>query len=247
MSRLRWLAIAAALMLWIASAQANDLPVDLDLIIAIDASPSVDSHEQSVQRQGYVSAFTDRELVAAVAAGRYRRVAVTVVEWSGPAIVPWALIDSAESAAGVALRLEASEQSVSNSTSISAALIFSAGLFAANAYAGDRQVIDISGDGVNNAGPPVDETRDWVVGQGIAINGLPIVLKEHESDPRLAAYHRNCVIGGPGAFIMTVTEVSDFQTAIRRKLLREILARSGPLQEAAAEQGRHHPDCRTRP
>jgi hypothetical protein len=244
------LAVAASLALWIAPVQANDLPVDLELIIAIDASPSMDSQERSVQRQGYISAFTDRELVAAIAAGRYRRVAVAVVEWSGPAyqrvIVPWTLIDSAESAAAVALRLEASGQIVSDSTSISAALIFSAGRFAANAYAGDRRVIDISGDGANSAGPPVDETRDWVVGQGIAINGLPIVLKEYKSDPGLTAYYRKCVIGGPGAFIMTVSEVSDFQTAIRRKLLREILAQSGPLQEATAEQGRRNPDCRTR-
>jgi hypothetical protein len=245
------LAIAASLALWIAPVHANDLPVDLELILAIDASPSMDSRERSVQRQGYISAFTDRELVAAIAAGRYRRVAVAVVEWAGPAsqrvIVPWTLIDSTESAAGVAFRLEASGQSVSDSTSISAALIFSAGLFAANAYAGDRRVIDISGDGVNSAGRPVDQTRDWVVGQGIAINGLPIVLKEHETDPGLAAYYRNCVIGGPGAFMMTVSEVSDFQTAIRRKLLREILARSGPQQEAAAEQTLHHPDCRFHP
>jgi hypothetical protein len=125
-------------------------------------------------------------------------------------IVPWTLIDGAESAASVVLKLDAPAHGDTNSTSISAALMFAAGLFVGNTYAGERQVIDVSGDGVNNVGPPVEETRDWVVSQGIAINGLPIVIKEGDSDPDLAAYYRNCVIGGPGAFIITVSEISDF-------------------------------------
>jgi hypothetical protein len=247
MSRLRCLAIAASLALWIAPMEAHELPVDLELVIAIDASSSMDSDEQSVQRQGYISAFTDQELVAAIAAGRYRRVAIAVVEWSGPTsqrvIVPWTLIHNAESAAAFALALEAPWHITTHGTSISSALMFSTGLFAANAYAGDRQVIDISGDGRNNAGDPVDDMRDWVVRQGVTINGLPIVIKEHESDPGLTTYYRDCVIGGPGAFTVTVSEVSDFRAVIRRKLLREILARAGPAQEAAVAQGVNRPDC----
>jgi hypothetical protein len=161
MSRLLRLAFAASLALWIAPVEANEVPVDLELIIAIDASSSMDGDEQSVQRQGYISAFTSQELVAAIAAGRYRRAAVAVVEWSGPSservIVPWTLIHNAESAATFALALDAPWHITTHGTSISSALMFSAGLFAANAYAGDRQVIDISGDGRNNAGDPVDE------------------------------------------------------------------------------------------
>jgi hypothetical protein len=217
MSLLRCVATAAFLALCIAPVQANDLPVDLELIIAIDSSLSMDTRERNVQRQGYMSAFTDRELVAAIAAGRYRRVAVAVVEWSGPSsqvvIVPWTLIDGAESAASVALRLEAPAHGDAIGTSISAALMFAAGLFAGNSYAGDRQVIDVSGDGSNNGGPPLDNTRDWVVSRGVTINGLPIVINGSDNSPELAAYYRNCVIGGPGAFRRGARQVTQYSAS----------------------------------
>lgn len=231
---------------------AADTPVDLELVIAIDGSPSMDAHEQVVQRRGYVSAFRDPDLIAAITAGWHRRVAVTFVEWSGATdqriVVPWTLIDGTESAEAFALGLDAPVHSDAHGTSISAALIFAAGLFSGNGYAADRRVIDISGDGANNEGPPIEDARDQVVGQGIVINGLPIVLTDQSrslpSDPGLEAYYRDCVIGGPGAFSMTVNKVGDFASAIRQKLLREIAQLRVLLLKADAQRARRLQSCR---
>jgi hypothetical protein len=219
---------------------ADDTPVDLELIIAVDSSPSMDADEQVVQRQGYASAFRDPDLVLAITAGWRRRVAVAFIEWSGPTdqrvVVPWTLIDGTESAATFALGLGAPVQGDAQGTSISAALIFAADLFTGNGYAGDRQVIDISGDGVNNQGPPIKLARDRVLEQGIVINGLPIVImgpgRHRASDPNVEAYYHDCVIGGPGAFSMTVSKVGDFASAIRQKLQREIALLPAQLLQA---------------
>jgi hypothetical protein len=221
------LAVLFAVMLphWVAEVQAHGTAVDVELIIATDVSNSMDLGELLLQRQGYISAFTNEDMVAAITAGRYHRIAVTIVEWAGLrhqiVVVPWMLVDGVKSAASLAEALDAARHSVGKGTSISAALKFSADLFAANGYSGDRRVIDISGDGVNNIGRPVEDARDTIVKQGITINGLPIVL-EDRGDPDLEAYYRDCVIGGPGSFVLTVNALGDFESAIHQKLLREI-------------------------
>jgi hypothetical protein len=139
--------------------------------------------------------------------------------------VPWRVIDGAEAAQAFANELVG--QSVSRflrGTSISSALQFSAGLFEGDST---RRVIDISGDGPNNAGSMVTVARDAVVAEGIVINGLPVLTSPAQNFPTLDRYFADCAIGGEGAFALPVLSVGDLGEAIRMKLLRELLAAGG--------------------
>lgn len=206
-------------------------PVDLELVLAVDISWSMDPEEQQLQRDGYVTAFRDRDVVAAILSGRYRRIAVTYVEWAGDGtqrqVVPWMLVDSVEAAHRFAAELERQPISRNRFTSISGALHFSGALFGKGGFEGTRRVVDVSGDGPNNHGSPVLEARDALVGKGITINGLPIVLQGRPSFSAfdiegLDSYYAHCVIGGPGAFTIVVRKREEFRTATRRKLILEI-------------------------
>jgi len=214
-----------------------ETPVDLELVIAVDISLSMDLDEQRLQRDGYVAALRDGELHQAIAAGARGRIAITYVEWAGQAsqimVVPWTLIDGPQSARALADRLEAASISRARMTSISSALEFSSRLFDNSGFKSSRRVIDVSGDGPNNAGMPVTPVRDQVVGQGITINGLPIMLKVPSSFfdiPDLDRYYTDCVIGGTGAFMIPIRERAEFRTATRRKLLLEIAGRAAPAR-----------------
>ena len=130
-------------------------------------------------------------------------------------------------------------------TSISAALEFAGHLFGTSGFNGVRRVIDISGDGPNNAGVPVMPVRDQLVSRGVVINGLPIILKLPSTFfdiPDLDRYYADCVIGGAGSFMIPISDTSEFRTAIRRKLLLEIAGIEPParlirVQAAAPESG----------
>lgn len=200
--------------------------VDVELVLAVDVSRSMDLEEFALQRAGYVAALRHPDFVAAVLAGANRRVAITYFEWAGTvredSVVPWQLIDGAESAAAFADLLEARPFSGFRGTSISGAVTFGAGLFARNDAEGWRRVIDISGDGPNNAGLPITAARDAAVAAGIIINGLPILVRPSRTTESLDAYYAECVIGGPGAFVLPIRQVSEFATAIRRKLILEV-------------------------
>jgi hypothetical protein len=162
------------------------------------------------------------------------KVAVTLVEWAGISdqriVVPWRLIDGPESARAVAAEMSAAPVRRAFRTSISGALLFSAPLFEGNGFTGIRRVIDVSGDGTNNQGPIVDLTRDEVVAKGITINGLPIMLKEPAPGSidikDLDIYYEDCVIGGPGSFVVPIREREKFKDAIRTKLVLDIADRS---------------------
>lgn len=207
----------------------------------MDISASMDREEFALQRRGYVAAIRHPEFVQAVESGRYGRIAVSYVEWSESRlqriVVPWRLIDGAAAAEAFAGELAGAELKVSRGTSISAALLFGADHFDANAYEGARRVIDVSGDGPNNFGRPVTEARAEVVGRGVTINGLPILIRPSGIFPDMDRYYRDCVIGGPGAFSLPVTRAADFATAIRRKLVLEVAglppARVMPVAERA--------------
>jgi hypothetical protein len=209
----------------VASAQTE---VDLELVLAVDVSRSMDFDELDVQRNGYVTAFRDPDVLAAIRSGPLGRIAVTYVEWAGPqsqaTVVPWTLLDSERSIQAFASRLSGTARGRYMWTSISAGLIYSATAFEANAFASPRQVIDISGDGPNNRGVPIVPVRESLIASGITINGLPLVLKRHGpySIPNLDIYYEDCVIGGPGAFLIPVNDMSQFSLAVRRKLLLEI-------------------------
>jgi hypothetical protein len=205
--------------------------VDLELVLAVDVSGSMDAEEQAVQRQGYIDALLHPEVLGAIRSGPFGRIAVAYVEWAGAdaqaVTVPWALLDGAAAAESFVAALEEAPSRRMRGTSLSGALGFAAPLFENNGYEGLRRVIDVSGDGANNMGPPVTPVRDAVVARGIVVNGLPIAIRPSGgwsglSGPDLVAYYRDCVIGGPGAFVLPVTEPGQIAEAIRQKLVLEI-------------------------
>lgn len=237
-------------------AAAEDLPVDVELVLAVDVSWSMNDEEQRIQREGYVAAWRSPDVLEAIRNGVYGRVAVTYVEWAGElmqnVVVPWTLIDGKEAADRFAYQLATAEPDRQRRTSISTAIDYSAGLFPENGYAGNRQVIDVSGDGANNQGRPVTMARDAAVAAGIIINGLPLMTSEGSENayawgsvPDLDLYYAECVIGGPGAFVIPVRAWDQFPEAIRRKLVLELAwplrppsrSEEAPVLRAAAGGG----------
>jgi uncharacterized protein DUF1194 len=206
------------------------LDVDVELVLAVDISYSMDPDELALQRDGYTEAITSAEFLDALKNGMHGRIAVTYVEWAGmidqKIVMPWRLIDGRASAEAVAREIGRAPQRRAYRTSISGALTFSAQLFEENGYRGIRRVIDVSGDGTNNQGAPVAIVRDEVVAKGITINGLPIMIKRPNPStldiPDLDIYYEDCVIGGRGAFVVPIKERDKFRDAIRTKLVLEI-------------------------
>jgi hypothetical protein len=229
----------------IAAATAVDDPVDVELVLAVDTSRSMDPEEFDLQRAGYVDALRHADFVRAVQAGLYGRIAVTYFEWAGTVrdetVVAWQVIDGAESAESFAAKLEARPANTWRGTSISGALRFGSRLFD-NEFEGMRRVIDISGDGPNNIGTPVIPERDAAVAAGIVINGLPILIRPSQSFAELDRYYAECVTGGPGSFVLPIRKSSEFATAIRRKLILEV---SGTLDAASPVPAQATPvmDC----
>jgi hypothetical protein len=215
-----------------AHAQSKGPQVDLELVLAVDISLSMDLDEQRVQREGYVAAFRDPLVWKAIASGPSGRIAVAYVEWAGPhvqlPVMPWTLIDGEKAAQSFADELEKKPIMRERFTSISAALEFAERMLTSGRFEGRRKVVDVSGDGPNNAGAYIEPTRDRLVQAGIVINGLPISFK-YRGGPysafdisNLDQYYADCVIGGPGSFSLPVREKSALPEAIRRKLILEI-------------------------
>jgi hypothetical protein len=213
-----------------APARADAIPVDLELVLAVDISYSMDPDEQQLQRAGYIEALTSPAVMKAIKSGALGRIAVTYVEWADDVdqtiLVPWRLIENAADADAVARELAAHPPRRVFRTSISAAIDFSSNLFGTSVYRGERRVIDVSGDGANNQGPYVVNSRDAAVARGIVINGLPLMLKPPNTQlvdlPELDVYYRDCVIGGDGAFLVPVRSKAEIRQAIERKLILEI-------------------------
>jgi hypothetical protein len=238
-----WAAFVVAAGLQLRPALAQTV-VDLELVIAVDVSLSMDLDEQRLQRDGYIMAFRDAEVHKAITSGPNGRIAVTYMEWAGPptqqVVMPWTVIDSAQAAGAFADRLEAAPISRARMTSISAALQYSGRLFDSSGAKGIRRVIDVSGDGPNNAGMPVVPVRDELIAKGIVINGLPIMLKLAQGFFDLAEldlYYADCVIGGTGSFMIPIKQRGEFQTATRRKLLLEIAGYEPPARLIRAQAG----------
>ncbi len=234
----------------LAAAQAEEVPVDLELILAVDISRSMDFDELQLQRQGYVAAIRHPEVVAAIAQGLHGRIAVSYVEWAGidqqRTTVGWRIVDGATSAHAFAAELLAAPVERYRGTSIGNSLAYAAPRFDNNGYAGLRRVIDVSGDGPNNMGIPVEVAREPVIRSGVTINGLPIMIKEpggFASIPNLDVYYEDCVIGGPGAFLIVVKSADQFAQAIRRKLILEIAGAAPRLLRAAATTPERRTDC----
>jgi hypothetical protein len=233
-------------------ARAADTAVDLELILAVDISRSMDLDEQQLQREGYRAAITHPEVIAAIGSGARRRIALTYVEWAGPELqnvaVDWRVIDGAASAAAFAAALEQAPIQGFRGTAIADGIVFSATRFEGNGFAATRRVIDVSGDGPNNMGMPIELAREAVIRKGITINGLPIMIKQPGGFAAIAdldVYYQDCVIGGSGAFTIVVHSADQFAEAIRRKLVLEIADRApaAPLVPAAATKVASRIDC----
>ena len=226
-----------------ADTRASAIPVDTELVLAVDVSYSMDPEEQQLQREGYIAAITSVEFMQALRGGMHAKVAVTYFEWAGPydqkIIVPWRLIDGPEAADGVANDIARAPYRRASRTSISGALQFAKPLFDASGFNGIRRVIDVSGDGANNSGSPVTLLRDDVLAAGITINGLPIMLKRPNTFTmdieNLDIYYEDCVIGGPGAFIIAIQNRDQFKEAIRTKLVLEIAGRTPDARVVPAQ------------
>ena len=197
--------------------------VDLNLVLAIDASGSVDDDRFDLQKRGYAQAFTSQRVLDAIRNGNNQAIAVSMIQWTGPTLqvvmVPWTVIKDRASAETVAAAIVAAPRRIfGGGTSLSGAIDFSVQLISSSPYRATRQVIDISGDGSNNLGRPVEQARDEAAQQGVRINGLPILELERDLDQ----YFRENVITGPGAFIIPVQNYNAFGEAIMRKLVTEI-------------------------
>lgn len=213
------------------AAHAQTTAVDLELVLAVDISGSIDPVEAQLQREGYMAALGSREVLDAIRSGVLGRIAVTYVEWAGiqhqETLVDWRIIENEADARGLVDALAEMPLRRARRTSISGAIAYAAPLFQNNGIESTRQVIDISGDGPNNSGPMAPIARDAALAEGVIINGLPIIndrpnpfgLRTMEN---LDLYYKHCVIGGPGAFIVVAESFDDFASAVLSKLILEI-------------------------
>ena len=208
--------------------------VDLELVLAVDISFSVDLFEAQTQRDGYIVALTHPSVIAAIQSGMLGKIAVTYLEWSDAyyqsQLVQWTVISDEASARSFAATLAAKPLNRAYYTSISHAVDFAAGLFDSNDYTGMRKVIDISGDGRQNQGRPLNIARAAALDKGITINGLPILNDRPQPvgsltpmEAKLDIYYNDNVIGGPGAFFIAAEDFQAFRSAILSKLIREIV------------------------
>lgn len=216
------IAIASIALPLLAPAAAQT-PVDLQLVLAVDASGSVTQDRFDLQKQGYAAAFRNKNVLQAILSGPQQSIAATMVQWTGPAlqvnVVKWSLIKDAASINVFADAIDRSQRQLfGGGTSISGAIDTGVALLNDSPYKGARRVIDVSGDGANNRGRPANEARDAAVKAGIGINGLPILTLE----PDLDKYYHDNVIGGPGAFVIAVHNYEAFAEAILKKLISEI-------------------------
>ena len=222
--------------------------VDVELVLAVDVSYSMDMDELALQREGYAQAIVSKEFLQALKNGPNGKILVTYFEWAASTdqkiIIPWRLIDGPETADAVANEIIKTPVRRASRTSISGAINFAMQLFDENPHRGIRRVIDISGDGPNNNGAPVVVARDAALEKGVVINGLPIMVKEPSYSTmdidNLDLYYEDCVIGGPGSFVVTIKERDKFKEAIRTKLLLEVAGRTPerPVVPAAGREPR---------
>ena len=216
-----------------ARAQTN---VDLQLVLAVDATASVNDVRFRLQKQGYAAAFRNPQVIKAIASGGYQSIAVTMFQWNGiftqVQVVPWTIVKDAASANALADAIGKTERVLfgGTGTSISGAIEHGVHLLSESPYKSPRRTIDISGDGPDNTGRPIEPSRDAAVRTGIGINGLAII----QWIPTLDQYYRRHVIGGPGSFVLPAESYEHFAEAIVKKLILEIAANPPPAESWGA-------------
>lgn len=224
----RFVCGAVVALLWtspayVAEPDAPAASVDLALVLAVDASGSVDQYRFDLQQRGYAAAFRSPRVVKAIRSGAAQAIVVTMVQWTGPylqnQVIGWTVIRDEASAEAFAATIDkAQRQLYGGGTSVSGAIDYSRLLLLQAPYQATRRVIDVSGDGANNRGRPAAQARDEAVRDGIGINGLPIMSLE----PDLDRYYYDNVIGGPGAFMIPAKDYESFADAVLKKLIMEI-------------------------
>jgi hypothetical protein len=210
--------------------------VDLQLVLAVDVSRSIDEVEAELQRRGYVEALTSQRVIDAILSGEQKRIALCYAEWAGThyqvVVIDWTVIDSPAAARRFADKLAEAPRTSQSWTAVGAALAFAGQRFDNSGFESKRRVIDVSGDGRTNDGPPAELVRDRLVSQGIVINGLPVMMNRSNfgrpPDSGLDKYYEENVIGGPGSFMIAAASFDDFGRAVRSKLVREISAAPSP-------------------
>ena len=224
------------------AAIADEIEVDAQLFLAVDVSRSMTPRELEIQRRGYAEALVSDPVVKAIGNGLLGQIALTYVEWAGSSsqrvVVDWTLVRDRDDVEAFASQLTAEFDSALRRTSISGALNYATRSIAENGFTSYRKIIDVSGDGPNNHGSPVVPARDNALAQGITINGLPLMTREGMGSQfyldDLDEYYRNCVIGGPRAFVIPVTEWETFPEAVRRKLVLELAGGQPAIHRVAA-------------
>jgi hypothetical protein len=211
-------------------------PVDLELVLAADASGSIDDGEIRLQREGYAAALASGEILQAIGVGYLGRIAVTYVEWgdqdSQAVVAPWTVIDGPGSAAAFGEVLRGTPRRAFGRNAIGSVIAFAHGQIETNAFAGDRKVIDVSADSANSwNGVPLALARDRAIQAGITINGLAVLCRSCSGRPvdhDLEAAFERRIVGGPASFVVTADGNTSFAEAVRRKLLLEIAGREPP-------------------
>ena len=248
-------AVLAAVAALPARAAAQARTVDVAIALAADVSRSIDDEEFELQRKGYAAALTSPQFVQAIQSGVHGAVALCFIEWAGPGqqalVARWMVIRDGEGATDFAKMLLAAPRSFAGRTAIGDGIDFASAQLAAGNIAATRRVIDVSGDGTNNSGRPVTAARDDATAKGVTINGLAIINEKtggiqgtflfgHTHPPGgLPNYYRANVVGGPGAFVLQISNFETFAQAMTNKLLTEISdATPRELRQPAAPETR---------
>ncbi len=231
--------IAALLALCSPAAAAQQLQVDLKLVLAVDVSPSIDNEEFRVEREGTAAAFSDPDVIKAVQSGSLGRIAVAMLDFSSAqfnrVVINWTTIQDRASALAFAASIRGVPRTLGRRTSISSALELGSLLLESSEkdIVATRKVIDVTGDGPNNAGSPITDVHDRAIAQGIVINGLPVMDDMANGYyPGLDKYYAGCVSGGPGAFVVVVRSYKDYAAAMRHKLILEISQNESLIKQA---------------
>jgi hypothetical protein len=236
------LALATTTMLLAGVARAEDTPVDVELVLAVDVSRSIDDDEYRLQKDGYAQALADEKVIAAIKSGPFGAIAVTYIEWSSEdeqdTVVAWHVVSDAKSAAAFAGAIAAAKRRFMSATSISGAIDYAVRLLASSGFQASRRTIDISGDGINNRGRTADAARDDAIKAGITINALAILDEPTVSPawrkPPVDDFMREHVIGGPGAFLVVAKGFQNFSDALKDKLVLEIAGDARLMNDTAA-------------
>jgi hypothetical protein len=244
---MRLFACLFALLLGVSGA-ARAETIDLLLALVTDVSRSVDDQEFQLQKQGYLTAFTNPQVIAAIRGGTLGSIAVAYIEFASAhevkTVVDWTLIADAASARAFAEQVVAEPRSFWGRTAISSGIDHAVHLMAESGHEATRRVIDVCGDGTNNAGREISVARDDAVRAGITINGLAIINDHpvswtfaHVQPPGgLTKYYEENVTGGVGSFVLEIHDFKTFGDALTRKLISEIAARpEAPLRNLAGK------------